>query len=75
VKRTGQPFGVYPDSFQAPDGITIAVVTHPSAEDGELIRVVPMEGEEAEGFVRSSVVAAHGQLYVRTTKKLYCIGN
>lgn len=45
-----------------------------NAADGQLIRVIPMEGEEIEGFVRSSIAAAHGQLFVRTTKKLYCIG-
>jgi outer membrane protein assembly factor BamB len=45
-----------------------------NADNGELLRAIPMESGEIRDFVRSSVVAAHGQLYVRTTNKLYCIG-
>lgn len=44
------------------------------AKTGDLIRVIPMEGEEIDGFVRSSVIVSDGQLFVRTTNKLYCIG-
>jgi outer membrane protein assembly factor BamB len=45
-----------------------------NAADGKLRSVIPMEGKEIEGFVRSSISVAHGQLYIRTTNKLYCIG-
>ncbi|MCG8586610.1 MAG: PQQ-binding-like beta-propeller repeat protein, partial [Pirellulales bacterium] len=45
-----------------------------NAEDGKLLRVIPMEGDVIDGFVRSSIAAAHGQLFIRTTDKLYCIG-
>lgn len=45
-----------------------------NADNGELLRTIPMESGEIRDFVRSSIVAAHGQLYIRTTNKLYCIG-
>lgn len=50
----------------------VAVV---DADDGTLLRVIPMEdGGRREEVVRSSIAAAHGQLFIRTTRKLYCIG-
>jgi hypothetical protein len=30
----------------------------------------PADGET----VRASIVASHGQLFIRTTRKLYCVG-
>ena len=30
----------------------------------------PVDGE----MVRASIIAAHGQLFIRTTRKLYCVG-
>lgn len=44
------------------------------AANGTVLKEVKMEGKEIDGYVRSSLIAAHGQLYVRTTNKLYCIG-
>ncbi len=45
-----------------------------NAEDGKVKRVIPMETEPIDGYVRSSIIASHGQLYIRTTNKLFCIG-
>jgi outer membrane protein assembly factor BamB len=42
--------------------------------NGELLQVVPMD-EPADGeMVRASIIAAHGQLFIRTTRRLYCVG-
>jgi hypothetical protein len=30
--------------------------------------------ESREDVVRSSISAAHGQLFIRTARKLYCVG-
>ena len=30
----------------------------------------PVDGE----MVRASIIAAHGQLFIRTARKLYCVG-
>jgi outer membrane protein assembly factor BamB len=40
------------------------------AEDGKVSAPIPM----SEGPARSSIVAAQGQLFVRTAENLYCIG-
>lgn len=46
-----------------------------NAADGKIISAaIPMDDRREEGVVRSSVIAAHGQLFVRTNRKLYCIG-
>ena len=51
-------------------------VTVVNADDGGVISSVRMESNLDNEFkVRSSVVAAHGQLFIRTIGKLYCIGN
>jgi outer membrane protein assembly factor BamB len=44
-----------------------------NAADGKLINVVPMD-PDPKGFIRSSVIAAHGNLFIRTENRLYCIG-
>ena len=45
------------------------------ASDGKIVHEVSMaEGETRDFPVRSSVVAAQGQLFVRTNEKLLCIG-
>ena len=49
----------------------VAVV---DAATGELINVVPMDDPTGDEVVRASVITAHGQLFVRTTRRLYCIG-
>ncbi len=43
------------------------------AKDGAIINTIAME-PDSKGFIRSSVIAAQGQLFVRTDTKLYCIG-
>lgn len=45
-----------------------------NAADGSELGVIPMEGEQIEGNVRSSIAVANRQLYIRTTNKLYCVG-
>lgn len=42
-------------------------------EKGALISVVPM-GEERDDMTRSVIPVAHGQLFIRTNKRLYCVG-
>jgi outer membrane protein assembly factor BamB len=44
------------------------------AAAGKLVRVIPMDEPKGGEVVRSSIVAAHGQLFIRTTRRLYCIG-
>ena len=44
------------------------------AADGQTLHQVPMD-EPANGeMVRASIIAAHGQLFIRTTRHLYCVG-
>jgi outer membrane protein assembly factor BamB len=43
------------------------------AESGKVLNTIPME-ESREDVVRSSISAAHGQLFIRTARKLYCVG-
>jgi len=45
-----------------------------SAADGELLHLIPMDEPTAREVVRASIIAAHGQLFIRTTRKLYCVG-
>ena len=45
-----------------------------SAADGKLLRVIPMEETTDHDPIRASISAAHGQLFIRTTHKLYCVG-
>ncbi len=44
------------------------------AATGELQRVIPMDEPQNGEVVRASIVAAHGQLFIRTTRHLYCVG-
>jgi len=46
-----------------------------SAASGKVLHVIPMEEPAREEPVRASISAAHGQLFIRTTRKLYCVGN
>jgi outer membrane protein assembly factor BamB len=39
----------------------------------ELLKTIPM-GDEEDREVRSSVAVSQGQLFIRTTRKLYCVG-
>ncbi len=43
------------------------------AEKGEIVARVVM-GEEDDDLIRSSIVVAHNNLFIRTNKKLFCIG-
>ncbi len=43
------------------------------AEQGTIINQIPM-AERAESPIRSTIAAAHGNLFVRTNDKLYCVG-
>lgn len=45
-----------------------------NAANGEVLRVIPMDQPAAGEVVRASISAAHGQLFIRTTRKLYCVG-
>ena len=49
-----------------------AEVTVVDAESGKVINTIKMDVAKDDA-VRASIIAAHGQLFVRTTDKLYCI--
>lgn len=44
------------------------------AADGRLLNTVSMDQSEENEVVRASVVAAGGRLFIRTTRRLYCVG-
>lgn len=44
------------------------------AAKGEILRTIPMDETAGGEVVRASIAAAHGQLFIRTTRKLYCVG-
>jgi hypothetical protein len=43
------------------------------AAKGEVLDSIAM-GDPGDDMIRSTVSAAHGQLFIRTNKKLFCIG-
>lgn len=43
-----------------------------NAANGEMINNIPM-GNQYDDHTRSSIIAAHGQLFVRTNSELFCI--
>lgn len=43
-----------------------------NADNGEIINTIPM-GNQYDDHTRSSIIAAHGQLFVRTNSELFCI--
>jgi outer membrane protein assembly factor BamB len=45
-----------------------------AASDKYEVLAINKMGSEKEQYVRSTVVAAHGQLFIRTTGKLFCVG-
>jgi len=45
-----------------------------NATSGEVLRVIPMDKPVDGEMVRASIIAAHGQLFIRTTRQLYCVG-
>ena len=44
------------------------------AANGKLLRTMSMDAPKDGEVVRSSIIAAYGQLFIRTTRKLFCIG-
>ena len=44
-----------------------------SAANGEILNTISMD-DPADDAVRSSVIAAGGQLFIRVNRKLYCVG-
>jgi len=40
---------------------------------GEVLNTVAM-GEPGDDMTRSTIAAAHGQLFIRTNSKLFCVG-
>jgi len=49
-------------------------VTVIDAAQGDILHQVSMDEPKNREVVRASIVAAHGQLFIRTTRKLYCVG-
>ena len=47
-------------------------VTVVDAEKGQVLNTIAM-GDEGDNQTRSSISIAHGQLFIRTNKKLYCV--
>ena len=45
-----------------------------NAANGELLRTIAMDEPGKGEVVRASIVAAGGQLFIRTTRTLYCVG-
>lgn len=43
------------------------------AGNGQILQNIPM-GAEGDDMTRSSIVVAHGQLFIRTNNKLFCVG-
>ncbi|MCI0538083.1 MAG: PQQ-binding-like beta-propeller repeat protein, partial [Verrucomicrobiales bacterium] len=48
-------------------------VTVVNAKDGTILHTVAM-GDEGDDMTRSTIAVANGQIFIRTNKKLYCIG-
>ena len=44
------------------------------ADDGQLLHLIAMDDPTEGEMVRSSIIAAHGHLFIRTTRRLYCVG-
>jgi outer membrane protein assembly factor BamB len=49
------------------------LVTVVDAADGEILNSISMDDPRGDDKVRASIVTAHGQLFIRTTRHLYCI--
>lgn len=44
------------------------------ANKGTILETIPM-GDKGDNMTRSMITAAHGNLFIRTNNKLYCVGN
>jgi outer membrane protein assembly factor BamB len=71
--------GKYEASPLAADG-RIYLINHDGqvaiidTENGNLLNVVPMDKPTDGELVRASISTAYGQLFIRTTRRLYCVG-
>jgi outer membrane protein assembly factor BamB len=45
-----------------------------NAANGDVLKVVSMDKVSGQQAVRASISAAYGQLFIRTTNRLYCVG-
>jgi outer membrane protein assembly factor BamB len=45
-----------------------------NADNGDVIFETTMDDPEAREVVRASIVASDGQLFIRTTRQLFCVG-
>jgi outer membrane protein assembly factor BamB len=45
-----------------------------AADQFKLLQTIPM-GDDGEDLLRSSIPISHGQLFIRTGRKLYCVGS
>jgi outer membrane protein assembly factor BamB len=50
-------------------------VTVVEAETGKILNTISMDDPQGEDVVRATISVAHGQLFIRTTRKLYCVGS
>ncbi|MFH1883685.1 MAG: PQQ-binding-like beta-propeller repeat protein [Planctomycetota bacterium] len=44
------------------------------AANGDVLNLIPMDKPGGREVVRASISAAYGQLFIRTTRRLYCVG-
>ena len=56
------------------EGLVVTPVDRPPGEPAAEQRTDGAMGDQGDDMTRSTIVAAHGQLFIRTNKKLYCIG-
>jgi outer membrane protein assembly factor BamB len=77
VKTPGRV--IYRASPLAADG-KIYIVNHAGdvsifdAANGEVLKTIDMDDPKGGEVVRASIVASDGQLFIRTTRRLYCVG-
>ncbi|MGB2866478.1 MAG: PQQ-binding-like beta-propeller repeat protein [Sedimentisphaerales bacterium] len=45
-----------------------------NAANGDVLKVISMDKVSGQQVVRASISAAYGQLFIRTTHRLYCVG-
>ena len=44
------------------------------AANGNVLNLIPMDNPSGREVVRASISAAYGHLFIRTTRRLYCVG-
>ncbi len=44
------------------------------AANGNVLSLIPMDKPSGQEVVRASISTAHGHLFIRTTRRLYCVG-